>query len=127
MKNKFGLFALALVSILIVSLAFMPANDAKKVDATGTWTFSAPNAPYEYSKGEFVISKEKKKYSGYATFKGSDYKIQMVNLIVKRKKISFEFSLESETITIEAVIKGTTMAGTAFTSQGDLEITATKK
>ena len=48
--------------MFVLSLAIVDASAA--VDPVGTWKYSAPDAPYEYSAGKIIISKEDGKLKG---------------------------------------------------------------
>ena len=48
--------------ILVASFS-TTVSAQKKVDPTGTWTYEASQAPYEYSSGDIVVGKEGKEYT----------------------------------------------------------------
>ena len=49
--------ALVIISLLFFSSGVISAQKESKVEPEGTWSFTAPQAAYQYSKGDMVISK----------------------------------------------------------------------
>ena len=54
--NKFKV--LSLIGLMILSTGILFAQKKSNDKLIGTWTFSAPYAPYEYSTGDLVITME---------------------------------------------------------------------
>ena len=111
---------------LIFSLAaFTPAETG--TDPVGTWTFTAPDAPYDYQKGDLVISKDKQEYKVKVVF-NEYYKMDATNVKFEKEELSFRVYVDTETVYIKCTFneKGE-MTGKAMTSMGDLPLKAKRK
>ena len=49
--------------VMLVASFTSTVSAQKKVDPTGTWTYEASAAPYEYSSGDIVVTKEAKDFT----------------------------------------------------------------
>ena len=49
--------------VMLVTAFTSTVSAQKKVDPTGTWTYEAAQAPYEYSSGDIVVAKDGKDYT----------------------------------------------------------------
>ncbi len=124
---KKNLLWVGLSVLFVMSLgAFTPAE--KDVDPVGNWTFSCPDAPYDYQTGTFVISKEKKEYKVQVVF-NEYYKINGSNVKFEKNELSFRVYVDDETVYIKGKFDEKTGAftGKAMTSMGDMAIKAKKK
>lgn len=99
----------------------------KDVDPVGTWSFSAPDAPYDYQKGDIVVSLEKKEYKVKVVF-NEYYKMDASNVKYEKNELSFRVYVDDETVYIKGTFdEKTGFTGKAMTSMGDMAITAKKK
>ncbi len=103
--------------------ALMASGTEKKLE--GTWKYQAPDAPYEYSEGQFTFVKKDGKLHGIA--KVNYATVELEDLKVTDKKISFTVYVEGEYVEINLDLKGDKLAGQASYSEGALDITATKE
>lgn len=112
--------------MFVLSLgAFAPVD--KDINPVGTWTFTAPDAPYDYQSGDIVISKVKKEYKVQVVF-NEYYKINGSNVKYEKNELSFRVYLDDETVYIKGTFdKKTGFTGKAMTSMGDMAVKAKKK
>ncbi len=123
---KKNLLWIGLSILFVLSLgAFTPAE--KDVDPVGTWSFSAPDAPYDYQNGDFVISKVKKELKVKVVF--NEYaKMDASNVKYEANELSFRVYVDDETVYIKGKFdEKTGFVGKATTSMGDMPIKAVKK
>ena len=124
MKKNLLWIGLSLLFVLSLG-AFTPAE--KDVDPVGTWSFTAPDAPYDYQSGDIVISKEKKEFKVKLVF-NEYFKVDATNVKYEKNTISFRVYVDDETVYIKGTFdEKTGFLGKAMTSMGDMAIKATKK
>jgi len=121
MKTVRFLMILMLVAAVTTSL-----KAQKKVDPTGTWTYEASDAPYEYSKGDIVVAKDGKDFTVQIEL-GEYYKMKGSSVSYENNDLSFKIDIEGEIVTIKATVGKESMEGTASYSEGTIPITAKKK
>ena len=97
----------------------------KKVDPTGTWSYKAPAAPYEYSSGEILVEKDGKDFSVKMLL--GQYEMPAEKVVYEDNVLSFDIYIEMETVEIKMTAEKESMEGTASYSEGTIPITATKK
>jgi len=115
------------LSILFVISFGSFSNAPKDVDPLGTWTFSVPDAPYDYQSGEIMITKEKKVYKVKIIF-NEYYKMDASNVKYEKNSLSFRVYVDNETVYIKGTFNEKTgFKGKAMTSMGDMPMTAKKK
>lgn len=113
--------------MLILVAAFTSSVSAqKKVDPTGTWTYEATMAPYEYSSGDIVIEKDGKDYTVQIVL-GEYYKVKGEKVVYEKNELSFIVYIEGESIDIKMTMDKEEAKGTASYSDGDIPVTAKKK
>ncbi|MEA1877645.1 MAG: hypothetical protein U9N86_12345 [Bacteroidota bacterium] len=123
---KKNLLWIGLSMLFVMSLTSL-TNAPKDVDPTGTWTFSAPDAPYDYQSGDIVITKEKKVYKVKIIF-NEYYKMDATNVKYEKNELSFRVYVDDETVYIKGTFdEKTGFAGKAMTSMGDMPMTAKRK
>ncbi len=118
-----------LKSIILISLVMFATSDLlaqKKVNPTGTWTFHAEEAPYEYNTGDIIVDKDGKEYTAKIVF-GGDYELKGSSVTYEKNELSFTFYIEGESIHIKTTVGKDSMEGIASYSGGDIAITARKK
>ena len=119
--------AVRLFFMLMLVAAFTSTVSAqKKVDPTGTWTYEATNAPYEYSSGDIVVNKDGKDYTVEIVL-GEYYKVKGEKVVYENNELSFVVYIEGESIDIKCTVEKEEITGTASYSDGDIPITAKKK
>ncbi len=124
MKKK-TVFKISFVVIfLLVNAGMLLAADSKD-HIVGTWHFNAPDAPYEYSTGDIVITKTDGKYKGEIVF-SEYYKLETEDFKVQKNVISFKAYVEGDVVYFKGTIKGKKLTGKASYSEGTLNVTADK-
>jgi hypothetical protein len=119
--------AVRVLIMLILVAAFTTSVSAqKKVDPTGTWTYEATMAPYEYSSGDIVIEKDGKDYTVQIVL-GEYYKVKGEKVVYEKNELSFIVYIEGESIDIKMTMDKEEAKGTASYSDGDIPVTAKKK
>ena len=121
---------LILKSTIILSLLVMTSFTAKDSTTSakkivGVWEYSVPDAPYEYQTGIMTFSKVKKELSGFISIEGN--KMDMEKVVFKKDKLTSEVYIQGETVTFNLTFEKNSFSGTASYSQGDMDITGTKK
>jgi hypothetical protein len=91
----------------------------------GEWEYSVPDAPYQYQAGTFIFSKVEKKLSGTIAIDG--YKTDLSNVVTKKNNLTCEVYIEGETVTFDLTFTKKSFSGTASYSQGELDISGSKK
>jgi len=97
---------------------------ASGADVIGTWDYAAPNAPYEYSKGQIIISQGDEKLEGKVNIDG--YEMKLNNVKVEDDVVTFSLYVEGEYVSVKVTVKGDAFEGKASTSEGLLEVTGKK-
>ncbi len=118
--------SLLLTLVLATGMALYAATDnPKDVNPVGTWTYSAPDAPYGYQAGDILVGKEKDAYT--VSLKLGEYAIKGYNVKYEKTVLSFTVYIESESVMIKATFEENKITGKANTSQGDIPFTASRK
>ena len=112
--------------VMLVASFTSAVSAQKKVDPTGTWTYEATQAPYEYSSGDIVVTKDGKDYTVEIVL-GEYYKVKGEKVVYDKNELSFVIYIESETVEIKVTVEKETMTGNASYSEGTIPITAKKK
>ena len=119
--------AVVLVSLLILSTVSLFAQKKIDVKPVGTWAFVANEAPYEYSSGDIVITKEGKEYKGEIVF-GEYYKLKTNDFQIEGDEISFKSYVEGETINFKGTfVEKDRIEGNVSYSEGTIKLSATRK
>ena len=111
--------------MMLVASFTSTVSAKKKVDPTGTWTYEANQAPYEYSSGDIVVTKEGKEYSVKMVL--GEYETTATKVVYEKNVLSFDVYVDTETVEIKLTVEKETMEGTASYSEGTIPITAKKK
>ena len=112
--------------LVMLAASFTAVNAQKKVDPVGTWSYEAEYAPYEYSEGDIVVSKEGKEYKVEIKL-GEYYKIKAENVEYKDNVLSFDVYVEGESVAIKTTLEKEKHEGTASYSEGTLKLSGKKK
>lgn len=115
-----------ILMLVLLAASFTSVNAMKKVDPVGTWSYTAADAPYEYSTGDIVVSQEEGKYKVEIKL-GEYYKIKANSVEYKDNVLSFKVYIEGESVSIEITVEKDKMEGTASYSEGTIPVTAKKK
>jgi len=111
--------------IILFALMFnVTAVNADDKDVVGTWDYSAPTAPYEYSKGQIIITQGEEKLEGKVNIDGYEMKLNSVK--VEGDQLTFSLYVEGEYVSVKLTVKGDSLEGKASTSEGLLEVTGTR-
>jgi len=110
----------------MLAASFTTVNAQKKVDPVGTWSYEAEYAPYEYSEGDIVVSKEGKEYKVEIKL-GEYYKIKASDVEYQDNVLSFDVYVEGESVSVKTTLEKETHKGTASYSEGTLELSGKKK
>lgn len=115
-----------LMILMLVAAVSTSVNAQKKVDPTGTWTYEAASAPYEYSAGDIVVAKDGKEFTVEIEL-GEYFKMKASNVSYEKNELSFQIDIEGETIDIKTTVGKESMEGSASYSEGTIPITAKRK
>jgi len=115
-----------ILMLVMLAASFTTVNAQKKVDPVGTWSYEAEYAPYEYSSGDVVVSKEGKEYKVEIKL-GEYYKIKAEKVVYKDNVLSFDVYVEGETVSVKTTMQKETHEGTASYSEGTLKLSGKKK
>ena len=122
--HKFRL--LLFFGLMVLSTGILFAQKKSDVKPIGTWTFSAPDAPYEYSTGDLVITKEGNELIGELVF-SEYYKLKLHDLKFEDNVLSFKAYIEGDVIYAKNTITKDEMKGKVSYSEGTLDFSAKKK
>ena len=114
-----------LLMVVLAASFTLTVSAQKKVDPTGTWTYEANQAPYEYSTGDIVVAKEAKEYSVKMVL--GEYEAETEKEVYEKNVLSFVVYVDTEEVEIKLTVAKETMEGTASYSEGSIPITAKKK
>lgn len=120
-----NLKALVFISLIVLSIGTVFAQKSD-VKPEGTWTFSAPDAPYEYSTGDIVITKDGDELKGEIVF-SEYYKLKVHDLKMEENVLTFKAYVEGDVIYTKATIAKDDLKGKVSYSEGTMDITAKRK
>lgn len=112
--------------LVMLAASFTTVTAQKKVNPVGTWSYEAEYAPYEYSSGDIVVSKEGKEYQVELKL-GEYYKIKASGVEYKDNVLSFKVYVEGESVSVKTTMDKDSHSGTASYSEGTLELSGKKK
>ncbi len=115
-----------ILMLLMLAASFTTVSAQKKVDPVGTWTYTADQAPYEYSSGDIVVEKEGKEYIIEIRL-GESYKIKASSVAYEKNVLTFRVFIEGESVTIKATMGAEKFEGTASYSDGTIPVIGVKK
>jgi hypothetical protein len=86
----------------------------------GAWVYTVENVPYEYSKGVFLISKEKGAYNvqvqlSHGTLTGEDIE-------VKGNTVKFNLFIEGQSVSVELTSNRDKISGESNSMDGTCQI-----
>jgi len=115
-----------ILMLVMLAASFTTVNAQNKVNPEGTWTYEANEAPYEYSSGDIVVSKEGKEFKVELKL-GEYYKIKASSVEYKENVLSFRVYVEGESVSVKATMEKDKFDGTASYSEGTIKVTGKKK
>ena len=115
-----------ILMLVVLAASFTSVNAQKKVDPVGTWTYEADQAPYEYSSGDIVVSKEGKDLKVEIQL-GEYYKIKADKVVYDTNVLSFDVYIEGESVSIIANMEKESFEGKASYSDGTIPLKGKKK
>ncbi len=110
-----------MVLALMVNTAIQA--EGGKVDPTGTWHFNAPDAPYEYSTGDLVITRKDGKYKAQIVY-SEYYKLDTKDFKLNGNVITFKAYIEGDVVYFKGKIVKDKITGKVSFSDGTLDVTA---
>lgn len=119
---------LVVLFVVLVSSVFM-GNQANATNANqlkGKWKYKSQEAPYKYSTGQFIINDIDGKTTVTVKFM-DDTKLKAENVRCEKTSISFVLNVEYNEIMVSCELKNGKLIGVADSSEGEMDITATKK
>jgi hypothetical protein len=119
-RTVLKIFIAAFVLVLANGMVF---GEEKKVDPVGTWHFNAPDAPYEYSTGDIVITKKDGKYEAEIVY-SEYYKLETKDFKVEGNIITFKAYVEGDVVYFKGKVEKDKITGKVSYSEGSLPITA---
>ena len=111
--------------VMLVASFTSTISAQRKVDPTGTWAYEATQAPYEYSSGDIVVTKEAKDITVEMVL--GEFKTKAEKVVYEKNVLSFNVNVDTETVEIKMTVGKESMEGTASYSEGSIPITAKKK
>ena len=122
MKNFLLKSGIALVFLVTVMANAQAASG--KVKVAGTWNYSAPEAPYEYSKGQIILNENGDILEGKVNIDG--YEMKLNNLKLEDDLLSCSLYVEGEYVSVKLTFKKNKFEGTANTPEGTITVTGEK-
>ena len=125
-QNQRPMKTIKILMLVMLAASFTTVNAMVKVNPVGTWSYEANEAPYEYSTGDIVVSKEGKEYKVELVL-GEYYKIKANSVEYKENVLSFKVYVEGESVSVKTTLEADKHEGTASYSEGTLKISGKKK
>ena len=98
--------------------------EAERLTLTGSWTYRAPNAPWEYSNGKIVFGESNGKPTARIIVGGAEVPASSV-AVTNGTSFSFSVPIEFESVGVTGSIEGDKITGNASSSQGVISFSAT--
>jgi hypothetical protein len=117
-----NLFALVLIFLATSTCIGSPWGT---YDPVGTWVYSAPGVPEEYTNGEMVIAEGE---NGYLVIVALDEynRLEAEEVKIEDTFLKFTLYVESELVTVSGNFDGDTFTGTVSYSDGIFDFSATR-
>ena len=109
---------------VLVAMLLSMASYAKGPKVVGTWNYSAPYAPYEYSEGQIIIEEAEGELAGKVKIDSYEMKLDEVKL--EGDVHSFTLYVVGEYVSVKLTFDGNKFEGNASTSEGPLKVTGEK-
>jgi|TARA_B110000037_G_scaffold32158_1_gene38659 hypothetical protein len=114
-----------LKATLFLTLVFAIQSFTTVKGVEGTWAYSAPDAPYEYAKGDIIIKKNDGKYSAEIKFQYDS--VETKDIKVDKNVVVIKFDIDGNPIKVTLTVKGDSLTGVSETGDGSLQLTAKRK
>ncbi|MCL3779985.1 hypothetical protein EMN47_06240 [Prolixibacteraceae bacterium JC049] len=122
--KKFIAFVLMIFTMGVT--AQMANAHGEKSSFKGTWEFKCDQAPYGYNDGKIVVAEKSEKVSVKVTFSDGTI-LTGQNVKVKDGELTFDVSVDYDTVEVSLKRKGNKLTGSADTPEGKMDVQATKK
>ncbi|MFC2126048.1 hypothetical protein ACFLU5_14695 [Bacteroidota bacterium] len=120
MKDFFLKSGIALVFLFAV-MANVQGVETKGAKVAGTWNYSAPDAPYEYSRGQIILTENGDKLEGKVDIDGNEMKLN--NIKLEKDLLTCSLYVEGEYVSVKITFKKNKFEGTANTPEGTITLT----
>lgn len=118
------LFAVSVITLMFAGCLF--AQDKYMInELTGTWDYTAENAPYEYQQGKLIFGQKDKELSAKIDIQGNIVAVR--DLKIAKKNISFVVYVDGERVAVNLTLKEGKLEGTGETYEGPIPLEAVKK
>lgn len=97
----------------------------EKVTLSGSWDFTAPSAPYEYSTGKLIFSEANGKPTANVVMSGG-YEIPVSDLKIDNLSFAFTVSIDYETVKVSGKLANGKITGKADSPVGIIDLTASR-
>ena len=114
-----------LKTTLILTLVFAVQSFTTVKGVEGTWAYLAPDAPYEYAKGDIIIKKVDGKHTAKIKFQYDS--VETKDVKVDKNTVVIKFDIEGNPIKVTLKIKGDALTGVSKSSEGSLQLNAKRK
>lgn len=96
-------------------------------DIEGSWDFKSPSAPYEYSKGKIIFTKNKEKSITAKVVMSNGSSLTANGVKISGAKVLFHINVEGEDCNITMQKSDAKLKGVVITNSGDyMDVTLTK-
>ena len=123
--KRFTISFLVIFLLCIFQSGLLHAGNPMKI-YEGTWKFTAEQAPFGYQAGSMTFEIKEDTLTGYLKFTDSDYIIEFQNIEINDGGITLEITVEYEQVPIKASVKDNLLTGTAASSEGPINFSATR-
>ncbi len=113
-----------MLSLVICLMVWATEGWAQEKDWVGTWQYSAPQADYQYQKGNIVFALEGEELKAHIEI--NQNKIQAQQLEFSQDQATFTINIEGQPIQVTLNKEGQQLSGEAKYSGGGVPIIAQK-
>ena len=113
-----------MLSVVVGMMVWGTEGWAQEKDWVGTWQYEAPQADYQYQKGEIIFSMEGEELK--ASIRVNQNEMPAQQLEVSEDQASFNINLEGQPIKVTLAKEAEKLSGEATYSGGEVPITAEK-
>ena len=113
-----------ILSVAVCLMVWGTEGWAQEKDWVGTWQYEAPQADYQYQKGEIIFSMEGEELK--ASVKVNQNEMQVQQLEVSDNQATFSITIEGQPINVSLEKEEGKLSGEATYSGGEVAITAEK-
>lgn len=113
-----------IIPVVFLMMVCVSTGWAQEKNWVGTWQYSAPQADYQYRKGNIAFTMEGKELKAFVEVNGQ--KIQARELKISGNQASFNLYIEGEYIKVSLQREDKGLSGNAAYSGGKVSITGKK-